>query len=121
MGTKEMGRWRFAEESLHLGFPVLSRAGSGAFTSRDRVWSLGGLGLLPGVCCVCRCRGSPWTLWLQIWPGTPVTARPRHFAAQCGRVRCSTCRPCGSTTSSSPMAALLVRGSPGHWGWVGKW
>lgn len=38
-----MGRWRFAEEFLLLGFPVLSRAGPRAFTSRDRVWSRGAL------------------------------------------------------------------------------
>ncbi|XP_036094163.1 bifunctional peptidase and (3S)-lysyl hydroxylase JMJD7 isoform X2 [Rousettus aegyptiacus] len=53
------------------------------------------------------CPGSHWTPWLQIWPGTPVTARLRHFTARCRLVRCSTCQPCGSTMSSSPMVALL--------------
>uniref|UniRef100_A0A667H4F7 Bifunctional peptidase and (3S)-lysyl hydroxylase JMJD7 n=1 Tax=Lynx canadensis TaxID=61383 RepID=A0A667H4F7_LYNCA len=54
-----------------------------------------------------RYPGSHWTHWLQIWPGTPVTVRPGPFAAPYRPVRCSICRPCGSTTSSSPMAALL--------------
>ena len=77
---------------------------------------LGALGLLPGICCVPRCLGSHWTPWLQIWPSTPVTARPRPFTAQCRPARCSTCPPCGSTMSSSPMAAWPVRGCPAHWG-----
>ncbi|XP_066133070.1 bifunctional peptidase and (3S)-lysyl hydroxylase JMJD7 isoform X2 [Saccopteryx bilineata] len=53
------------------------------------------------------CPGSRWTHWLQIWLSTPVTVRPRLFAVRCGLVRCSTCQPCGSTMSSSPMPALL--------------
>ncbi|XP_058397309.1 cytosolic phospholipase A2 beta isoform X8 [Diceros bicornis minor] len=56
-----------------------------------------------------RCPGSHWTPWLQMWPGTPVIVRPRPFTAQCGLARCSTCQPCGSITSSSPMAALLAK------------
>ncbi|XP_066198079.1 bifunctional peptidase and (3S)-lysyl hydroxylase JMJD7 isoform X2 [Saccopteryx leptura] len=53
------------------------------------------------------CPGSRWTHWLQIWLGTPVTVRPRLLVVRCGLVRCSTCQPCGSTMSSSPMPALL--------------
>ncbi|XP_033620878.1 cytosolic phospholipase A2 beta isoform X2 [Fukomys damarensis] len=56
-----------------------------------------------------RCPGSPWTPWLQTWPGTQVTARPRLCAARCKPASCSTCRLCGFTTSSSPMVALLAK------------
>ncbi|XP_047592796.1 cytosolic phospholipase A2 beta isoform X4 [Lutra lutra] len=56
-----------------------------------------------------RYPGSHWTHWLRIWPGTPVTVRPGPFAAQCRPVRCSTCRPCGSTMCSSPTAALRAK------------
>ncbi|XP_062946582.1 cytosolic phospholipase A2 beta isoform X2 [Cynocephalus volans] len=56
-----------------------------------------------------RCPGSHWTPWLQTWPGTPVTVRLRPFIVRCRLERCSTCRPCGSTTSDNPMAALLAK------------
>lgn len=61
------------------------------------------------------------TLWLQDLARHPAIARPRCCCTEnAGVVRFSTCRPCGSTMSSSPMAALLVRGSPGHCGGWGS-
>lgn len=100
---------------------MLSRAGPVVFTfGRDGVGGPGASGLFLGIHCVPRCPGFHWTRWLQIWLNTPATVRPRPFIAPCRLVRCSTCQPCGSTTSSSPMPALLVRSCPATWQQAGQ-
>lgn len=87
---------------------------------RDGIRGPGALSLFPGISCVPRYPGSHWIHWPRIWLSTPVIVRPRPFAAQCGLARCSTCRPCGSTMSSSPTPALLVRSCPVPW-WLAQW
>lgn len=110
-----------SERSLSWGPPSAERGqarGLYLWTGQScRAW--GALDLLPGIHCVPRYPGSHWTRWLRIWPGIPVTVRPGPFAARCRLVRCSTCRPCGSTMCSSPTAALRVRSWPSRA--AGRW